>query len=299
MTIRRDLGTTGLVVPVLGLGAGPLGDARLEEAAVERLLHGALDLGVTLIDTAPSYGLSEERIGRHLAGRRGEFVLCTKVGYGVEGEADWTGACVRRGIDQALRRLRTEVIDLVLLHSCGPERVRDEPILAALDEARRAGKVRVAGYSGEGAALLEALAPDRFGAVECSVNLCDQRGLDEALPVARGRGLGVMAKRALANSPWRHATRPVGQYVEPYWERWQAMGLEAAGPEAAGLHWDELALRFAAWAPGVDCALVGTTSLDHLRRNVELADRGPLPAGQVEALRAGFRAHDQGWVGQV
>jgi aryl-alcohol dehydrogenase-like predicted oxidoreductase len=295
----RPLGTTGLLVPFLGLGAGLLGDARLPEAEAERLLHGALDLGVTLVDTAPSYGLSEERIGRHLAARRAEFVLCTKVGYGVDGEADWTGACVRRGIDQALRRLRTDVIDVVLLHSCGPELVRDEPILAALEEARRAGKLRVAGYSGEGVALAAALASGRFGVVECSVNLCDQRGLDEALPEAGARGLGVLAKRALANSPWRHAGRPVGQYVEPYWERWQAMGFEAAGPEAAGLPWDELAVRFAAWAPGVGCALVGTSSLDHLRRNLELAARGPLPAGQVEALRVRFKAHDQGWVGPV
>jgi aryl-alcohol dehydrogenase-like predicted oxidoreductase len=294
MPTTRPFGTTGLVVPVLGLGAGLLGDARLPEAEVERLLHGALDLGVTLVDTARSYGLSEERIGRHLAGRRGEFVLCTKVGYGVEGEADWTGGCVRRGIDEALRRLRTDVIDVVLLHSCETDLVRDEPILAALDEARRAGKVRVAGYSGEGEALDVALGSDRFRAVECSVNLCDQRGLEGALAAPRRRGVGVIAKRALANSPWRHAERPVGQYVEPYWERWQAMRLEAGG-----LPWDELALRFAAWAPGVDCALVGTASLGHLRRNVELVARGPLPAEQVEAIRASFRAHDQGWVGQV
>jgi len=290
----RPLGTTGLVVPVLGLGAGLLGDARLAEAEVERLLHGAVDLGVTLIDTARSYGLSEERIGRHLSGRRAGFVLSTKVGYGVEGEADWTGDCVRRGIDEALRRLRTDVIDLVLLHSCSIGLVRDEPILAALDEARRAGKIRVAGYSGEGEALEAALGAGSFGAVECSVNLCDQRGLEAALPAARARGAGVLAKRALANSPWRHQERPAGQYVEPYWERWQALRLEAGG-----LPWDEVALRFAAWAPGVDCALVGTTSLDHLRRNVELVARGPLPPSQVEAIRAAFRASDQGWVGQV
>jgi aryl-alcohol dehydrogenase-like predicted oxidoreductase len=294
MITHRPLGTTGLTVPILGLGAGSIGDAALAEPEVERLLHGALDLGVTLLDTARSYGLSEERIGRHLQGRRGQFVLCTKVGYGVEGEADWTGSCVRRGIDEALGRLRTDVIDLVLLHSCGPETLRDEAILGALDEARRAGKLRVAGYSGENRPLDEALASGRFGAVECSVNLCDQRVLDGALPAAVERGAGVIAKRAIANAPWHHAGRPVGQYVEPYWERWQAMGLEPGG-----LAWDELALRFAAWAPGVDCALVGTTRLDHLRRNVELAARGPLPAGQVEGLRASFRTHDQGWVGQV
>jgi aryl-alcohol dehydrogenase-like predicted oxidoreductase len=86
----------------------------------------------------------------------------------------------------------------------------------------------------------------------------------------------------------------VGQYVEPYWERWQAMKLEPAG-----LHWDELALRFSAYAPGVSCCIVGTTRLEHLRRNVELVGRGPLPAELVESLRSAFRAHDRGWEGQV
>ena len=294
MEPRRAFGSTGLAVPALGLGAGLLGDARLEEAAVARLLSGALDLGVTLVDTARSYGLSEERIGRHLAHRRGEFVLATKVGYGVAGEADWTAGCVRRGIDDALRRLRTDVIDVVLLHSCPAETLRDEGILEALEAARRAGKLRVAGYSGEGDPLAWAVESGRLGAVECSVNLCDQRGLDAAVPAAAARGLGVVAKRPLANAPWRHAERPVGQYVEPYWERWQAMRLAPAG-----LPPDELAVRFAAFAPGVSCCVVGTTRLEHLRRNVELVARGPLPAEVVEAVRAAFRAHDADWDGQV
>jgi len=294
MDDRRTLGVSGLEVPVLGLGAGQLGDARLDEAAAGRLLDAALDLGVTLIDTARSYGLSEERIGRHLAHRRSQFVLTTKVGYGVDGEADWTAGCVRRGIDEALGRLRTEIIDVVLLHSCGPGPLQDEGIHGALEEARRAGKVRAVGYSGEGEPLALALASERFGVVECSVNLCDQRGLDEALPRAAGAGLGIIAKRPLANAPWLHPARPVGQDVETYWERWQALGLDPAG-----LPWDELALRFAAFAPGVSCAIVGTTRPEHLRRNVEAVRRGPLPAALQEALRAAFRAHDQGWVGKI
>ena len=294
MTPLRPFGTTGLSVPALGLGAGQLGDPGQDDGEVGRLLNEALDLGVTLIDTARSYGCSEERIGRHLAHRRGEFVLTTKVGYGVAGEADWTAGCVRRGIDEALWRLRTDVIDVVLLHSCDAAVLSDQGILTALDQARAAGKLRVAAYSGEGAPLDLAVACGRLGAVECSVNLCDQRVLDGALPRAAARGLGVIAKRPLANAPWRHLERPVGQYVEPYWERWQAMRLDAAR-----LPWDELALRFAAHAPGVSCCIVGTSDLAHLRRNVALAARGPLPTDLVEALRLAFRAHDRGWEGQV
>lgn len=291
---RRPFGATGLLVPPLGLGAGELGGSLLDDAAASRLLNAALDLGVTFIDTARSYGLSEERIGRHLAHRRAEFVLATKVGYGVEGEADWTAGCVRRGIDEALRRLRTEVIDVVLLHSCGMEALRDEGILGALEEARRAGKLRVAGYSGEGAPLRWAVESGRFGAVECSVNLCDQRGLEAVLPAAVAGGLGVIAKRPLANAPWRHALKPERRDQATYWARWRSLRLERGGIE-----WDELALRFAAHAPGVSCGIVGTTRLEHLRRNVELAARGPLPPELVEAARVAFRASDSGWEGLV
>src|SRR5437762_4467927 len=112
----RALGGTGVIVSALGLGAGPVGELSEMEAAA--LLGGALDLGVSLIDTARSYGASEERIGRHLAHRRGEFVLSTKCGYGIEGVPDWTGECIDRGVDEALRRLRTDRVDVMHLHSC-------------------------------------------------------------------------------------------------------------------------------------------------------------------------------------
>ena len=79
----RPFGATGLAVPPLGLGAGPVGDGSLDEAGAGRLLHGALDLGLTFVDTAPGYGLSEERIGRHLYGRRFSFGLSTKLGDGI------------------------------------------------------------------------------------------------------------------------------------------------------------------------------------------------------------------------
>src|SRR5512140_625967 len=112
-------GRTGLHVPVLGSGAMQLGDPRIDDAEAGRVLNAVVDAGATLIDTARSYGLSEERIGRHLAHRRGEFILSTKVGYGIVGVPDWTRECILRGVDAARDRLRTDVIDVVHLHSCG------------------------------------------------------------------------------------------------------------------------------------------------------------------------------------
>ena len=290
----RPFGRTGLTVPVLGFGAGHVGDPAMDEAEVGRLLHGALDLGVALIDTARSYGLSEERIGRHLAGRRGEFVLSTKVGYGIPGYDDWTGPVIAAGVDAALGRLRTDHIDVVHLHSCPLEVLERGEVVAALQAAVAAGKVRVAAYSGDNAPLEWAVASGAFGGIETSVNLVDQRAIERVLPVAGERGLGVIAKRPAANAPWRFAERPAASDIALYWERWRTLGLDPGG-----FDWTELSLRFAAWQEGVHCAIVGTSRLEHLRQNVEQVAKGPLPAETVAAIRAAFRAHGAGWEGQI
>ncbi|HEX4964526.1 MAG TPA: aldo/keto reductase [Thermoanaerobaculia bacterium] len=291
---RRPFGRTGLTVPILGFGAGHVGDPALAEEEVGRLLHGALDLGVTLIDTARSYGLSEERIGRHLAGRRDEFVLSTKVGYGIPGFDDWTGPVIVAGVDAALGRLRTDRIDVVHFHSCPLEVLERGEVVAALQSAVAAGKVRVAAYSGDNAPLEWAITSGAFGSVETSINLVDQKASERALPAAKERGLGVIAKRPAANAPWRFAERPAAADIALYWERWRALGLDPAP-----FDWTELALRFAAYEDGVHCAIVGTSRLEHLRQNVEQVAKGPLPAEMVAAIHAAFRAHGAGWEGQI
>ena len=133
--MRRPLGRTGVEVSPLGFGAGPVGNPALSEAEAEALLHGVLDAGINLLDTAPSYGSSEERIGRVLAGRRGDCVLSTKCGYGVPGVEDWTGPCITQGIERALARLRTDVLDIVHLHSCPVEVLERPGVVDALQRA--------------------------------------------------------------------------------------------------------------------------------------------------------------------
>jgi aryl-alcohol dehydrogenase-like predicted oxidoreductase len=283
-----------LKVSVLGLGAGQVGDARLSEAEAGQLLNSALDMGITLIDTARGYGLSEERIGRHLAHRRSEFVLSTKVGYGIPGHADWTGGCITGGIDAALQLLRTERLDIVHLHSCDLPLLQAGEVLGALERAREAGKVGTVAYSGENQALAWAVASGRCGGIECSVNLFDQGSLAGPVAAAQAAGLGVIAKRPLGNAPWRYGERPAGEYCETYWQRLQTLAYDTTG-----LAWDELALRFAAFQPGVSSAIVGTASLQHLRHNVALVDQGPLPADLVAHLRARFAAVGAGWRGEI
>lgn len=289
---RRPFGTTGLDVSVVGFGAGHIGSGGYDDAAAGALLHAVLDAGVTFLDTARGYELSEERIGRHLRSRRAEFVLSTKVGYDVPGAADWTAAAVSGGVDRALRTLRTDVLDVVFLHSCPRSVLERGEAVEALQAARYAGKVRVIGYSGENDALAWAVESGAFGAVQTSVNVADQWSLHHVLDSAAARGLGVVAKRPLANAPWRFAQRPVGDYAELYWERLQVLGLEPVAGD-----WLSTALRFSAYAPGVSTAIVGTGSRSHLTEAVTAAAPGPLLAAEFARWREAFSPYAEEWPG--
>jgi aryl-alcohol dehydrogenase-like predicted oxidoreductase len=281
-------------VSALGFGAGHVGGDDLSEDDAGRILNRALDLGITLFDTARGYGRSEERIGRHLAHRRRDFLLSTKGGYGVDGVPDWTGEVIARGIDGALGRLRTDVIDIFHLHSCDAGVLAREDIQRALEDALRAGKIRVAAYSGENEALDAAVGVALFGSIQCSVNLADQRALGGAIPRAAARGMGVIGKRPLANAPWRFATRPHGDYAEVYWER-----LQSLRSRLEGVDWPSVALRFSAFAPGVSVVIAGTKSGANLEQNVGIVAEGPLEPELVATIRAWFAAEDRDWRGQI
>jgi aryl-alcohol dehydrogenase-like predicted oxidoreductase len=167
-------------------------------------------------------------------------------------------------------------------------------VIDALENAVRAGKVRVAAYSGDGEALAWAIESGRFGVVQCSVNLADQRALDGAVARASAAGIGVLAKRPLANGAWRHHDRPDAHDRGEYWARLRRMMLPPADAQGA-----EYALRFVLAQPGVSSILVGTTKLGHLESAVAAAGKGPLEPPAVEHARAAFRQCDDGWAGIV
>jgi aryl-alcohol dehydrogenase-like predicted oxidoreductase len=289
----RSLGKTGIFVSPLGVGGGPLGAADVDERSVRALIDAALSLDFNVIDTAPSYGESEARIGRALEGRRDGVVLVTKCGYGVEGVDDWTPACIARGIDRALARLRTDRIDVMLLHSCDRDRLARGDLFAPLLDAKRAGKLRAVGYSGDGDALDFAIDCGVFDVVECSVSVVDQRALAHAVPRAVERGIGVLAKRPWANGVASHRVRPSRDDLAIYFDRWRAMfdGASISAPSFTD------AIRFAAHAPGVDCALVGTSRVAHLKEAARAVALGP--SADVRALRDRFDAVGGDWRGLV
>jgi aryl-alcohol dehydrogenase-like predicted oxidoreductase len=285
---QRRFGDTGLQVSAIGLGAGQIGEREVGEDDAAAVLQGALDLGVTLIDTARGYGLSEERIGRHLAHRRGEFVLSSKGGAGVEGEPDWSPEALRRGIEDSLRRTRSERIDVFHLHSCPVEVLRRGDLQDVLDDAVAAGDVGVAAYSGDNEHLAFAADSGRFGSIEASASIADQWNLRHV--IGRSPALGVIAKRPIANAPWRFPERPVGHYAELYWQRLRELDYDFGDLDPA-----ELALRFTAHAPGVHSAIVGTAKLDNLRRNVEAFERGPLPEEVLQRIDSTWRRVGADW----
>ena len=289
---QRNFGDTGLAVSVVGLGAGHIGQLA-DSSEADELLGYALDSGVTFIDTARGYGDSELIIGRSIARRRDEFVLSTKVGYSVPGVEDWTYDAVAQGVDRALAMLQTDYLDVVFLHSCPLETLLRGEVIEALHAARDAGKVRVAGYSGENEELRWAVESGHFAGVQTSVNLADQWSLRNVLADAAARGIGVVAKRPLANVAWTFAERPVGAYAETYWERLQTLALAPAD-----LDWQGTALRFAAFAPGVSTAIVGTKSQVNLGAAIAAAGKGPLPADEFQRWLDAAAAHAD-WTGQV
>lgn len=211
--IPRRLGNTGLLLSPIGFGAFKIGRnlgtkyehdyALPSEAEATTLLNGVLDLGITWIDTAPAYGLSEERIGRAVASRRASFVLSTKVGEVFEAEAssfDYSRAATSASIERSVNRLRTERIDIVFVHSNGEdERILNEgEVTAGLRDAQQARRVGRIGFSGKSVAGFR-----RAMDVGYEVLMVEHHPLDDSMrPIlveAARRGIGVVIKKPLAS----------------------------------------------------------------------------------------------------
>jgi aryl-alcohol dehydrogenase-like predicted oxidoreductase len=296
---RRRLGRTDMVASVLGFGGSEIGYQAVSERTVARLLGGALDAGLNVIDTAECYEDSEGLIGRAVGARRREFYLFTKCGHaGGWSRPDWRPASLLAGLERSLRRLGTDCVDLVQLHSCSLAELRRGDVIEALAGAREQGKTRYIGYSGDGEAARFAVECGRFDTLQTSVSVADQEAIDLTLEHARARGMGVIAKRPLANVAWRYARKPAEPYHQPYWSRLRTLNygfLKGDAGAAVGA-----ALRFTLSVPGVHTAIAGTTRPDRWQQNAARLAAGGLPPGEFEAIRARWReVAEPSWTGQV
>lgn len=248
---RRSLGSSGLSVSVIGLGTVKIGRNQgvkyprpfelPDDAAVGRLLGQARELGINLLDTAPAYGCSEERLGRLRPGPRSDWVILTKVGESFENgrsSFDFSAQATRDSLERSLRRLRTDYLDAVLIHSNGQDLaiLEQTAVLDTLNRCKEAGWIRAQGISTK--TLEGALrAVEVCDLVMLSYNQ-DHIGERPAIQVAHEAGKGVLIKKALSSG-------------------------HLSGPEAAGR-----ALRFALEPPGVGSVILGTINPTHLAENV-------------------------------
>lgn len=304
---HRKLGRTGLEVSPLGFGSAPAAFLKTELEAAAKLVNDLLDRGLNLIDTAAAYPGSEAFIGQYLAARRAEYVLVSKCGNvrvpGVDA-APWSAALVEASVERSLRELKTDHLDVMLLHSCDLDTLKKGEALGVLVKAQAAGKVRHVGYSGDNEAAAAAAAMPEIEVIETSINYLDQANIDRLLPVARQHDVGIIAKRPVANAAWRGAEGRAGIYVnytKEYLRRHEAMKLDPAALGFTAAEWPDVALRFTLSFPEVSTAIVGTTNPANAARNLDAAAKGGLDPAIVEKLRAAFKAAPDSatWTGQT
>ncbi len=242
----RELGKTGYMVSILGLGGSFLVAAADRPEESEELLHQALDLGINYIDTAPSYGKSEENIGRVMGERRNEAFLASKT-------LDRTYEGTMKLFEHSLQRLQTDHLDLLQIHGLHSEEdlsqiMAEGGALEALEELKREGSIRFTGVTGhrDPAILLEAIEEYDFDCVLLSLNPADrfyQPLQKTVLPRAREKNMGVIAMKVAA-----------------YGRIFKENGLDSM----------EKALGYAFSFP-VSTAIVGMSTKDELVENARLA----------------------------
>jgi 1-deoxyxylulose-5-phosphate synthase len=297
----RPLGRSGLVVSVVGLGCNNIGRS-LDAAATRKTLDAALDVGVTLLDTADIYGTarggSEEVLGEVLGADREKFVLATKFGNdmgGVNGP-DWGARGSRRylrtAVEASLRRLRTDHIDLYQYHA--PDGLTPvEETLAGLDELVTAGLVRYVGSSNfAGWQVAQAdhvaaeLGAERFVSAQNEYSLLDRRAEAELVPACEAYGVGLLPFFPLANGlltgkyerdvPPPAGTR-LGDRKRDLHDNapWDVLESVRAYADRRGLSMLDVAIGGLAAQPAVVSVIAGATSPDQLRANAAAGEWEP------------------------
>jgi aryl-alcohol dehydrogenase-like predicted oxidoreductase len=297
----RTLGRTGVKVSPLCLGAmmfGPRGNPDHEDSI--RIIHRALDAGINFIDTADAYseGESEEIVGKALAGgRRADVVLATKVHFQMGEDVNEGGNSRRwivQEIENSLRRLKTDYIDLYQIHRPMPDTDIDET-LGALTDLVRAGKVRYIGSSTflpsqivEAQWTAEHRGRERFVCEQPPYSLL-VRGIEsDVLPTARRYGMGVIPWSPLAggwlSGRYRQGQEfPVSRRAERFPGRWDpstavnerklaAVEGFAGLAEDAGISLIDLALAFVINHPAITAAIVGPRTIEHLESQLSCVD---------------------------
>jgi len=280
----RTLGRTGLPVTALGFGAMELrGEPRgraITKDVVDRILNGVLDAGINYIDTSIDYGVSEELIGETIAHRRSEYYLASKCGclVGAPPSAErgrsphlFTRENILAGVNQSLKRMKTDYLDLVQVHiSPSKQELEENDVVETLRMLQREGKVRYIGMSGTLPHLPDHIEMGVFDVFQIPYSLLEPEH-DALTSKANQAGAGVVIRGGIAKGEGAE-----GKAQADRWLLWQKAGLDELLDE--GVLPQEFILRYTLSHPGMHTTIVGTMNLEHLQHNVAAYDKGPLPA---------------------
>lgn len=298
----RSLGRTGVQVSKLCLGTAMLGEWGTKDSdECVKIIHHALDSGINFIDTADAYsnGEAEVNVGKALAGRRDDVILATKFFMPVDGNPNHRGGSRRwimTAVENSLRRLGTDYIDLYQVHRYDPEVDLDET-LGALSDLVRAGKVRYLGHSTfPASAIVDAQwtsrdrCRERFISEQPTYSILIRGIENEVLPVCQRYGLGVVSYSPLAagwlSGRYRRGTDPVGPMsvarqrlpqrfdlnLPENQRKFDAADELAKLADAAAISLVELAIAFVLRHPAVTAAIIGPRTMEHLESQLSAAD---------------------------
>ncbi len=287
----QTLGRTGLKVTQLGYGSMGLRGPRtwgvrvVSDGDADRFLNQVLDVGINFIDTAPDYGFAEERIGRALSKRRDEFYLATKCGCDpiqhddqLEIRHTWTPEVITRNLEQSLKNLQTDYIDLMQFHGGDAKTLVQDGLIDLLKEFQQQGKIR---YFGVSSSL-----PNLPGLIELNVfdtfqipYSCLNRAHHDLITRAAATGAGIIIRGGIAHGgPDAEIQRDKLNAI------WNEAGLDELLDEQ--MNRAELILRYTISHPHCDTTIVGTCNPDHLAENLQAVEKGPLPQPLYDEITA-------------
>ncbi len=287
---RKELGRTGLSVTTLSYGAMELrGSPRgrdVSEKQSEEILNAVLDAGINYIDTSIDYGLSEERIGKYISNCRSEYYIASKCGCNVgappapagqRNPHSFTPENIVAGVEQSLRRMKTDYLDVVQFHSSpSKETLEENQSVEALVKLKEEGKIRFLGTSSTLPNISDHIAMGVFDVFQIPYSPL-QTEHEDVITLAAVAGSGTVIRGGVAKG----APSEEKQSGEA-WDAWQKANLDELLDDMSRM---EFMLRFTLTHPDLHTTIVGTINPDHLRDNVDAALKGPLPSDLYEEAR--------------
>ncbi len=279
----NTLGRTGLEVTQLGYGSmglrGPntWGVRVVDEHHADRVLNAVLDAGINFVDTAPDYGISEERIGKYIGSRRNEYYLATKCGCAyiqhddhIEIVHEWTSDVIKRNVETSLQRLRTDYLDLLQFHGGDAETLERAGLVQQLLDYRDQGVIRWVGSSSSLPHLPGMIQLGVFDTFQIPYS-CLAPQHHHLIAEAAATGAGIIIRGGIAHGgPDAEIQRPALNDV------WTVAALDELLTD--GMERAELILRYTLSHPNCHTTIVGTCNLEHMTENLKACARGPLPA---------------------